>query len=103
MFDRVDVEACHDAKVVASSSQRPEQVWIVLLVDLQHLSVSIDKLIAADVVKSQSLRRVQEAETSTNKQASDANCRYASTHDSQAKRVKCLVDPSPSVPGPDAR
>jgi hypothetical protein len=56
----VEIEAGDDAKVVASATQRPIEVWEGGLVDVADCSIGEDSLIVDDVVACETMQASEE-------------------------------------------
>lgn len=88
--------AGHNAEVVASASQGPEQVRVLSAgCNGADRAVGQNNLVLVDVVTRPATAGGEEGETATKCQTTDSNGRDSSTDDSEALRLKERVDIEP--------
>lgn len=100
--DGIQIKSGYNAKVTTSSAERPVKIRIALLIDFQDLTSRIYNLVVANGVTTQSKTRMKEAESTAEKQPSDANIVDAASKDGNVERIQFVVNCSPTVTGPYA-
>ena len=96
---RPELERRDDAEVAAAAAQRPEQLRVLVLADVQVLAVRGDDVGPDEVVAGQPAPTDQPADPAAEREAGDARRGHEATGDRQPERLRLGVDVPPDASG----